>query len=124
MTTSQQSPTELVPLILERRNGRDELRFVPICRGCGKFVLDISQANVAVVGGSGARPEPVGTYKGAKVFRLEGRAYVFCWECDAKENNVPWSYAALTFRNRDDFAQQRLVPGFRSVTAGKTEKPQ
>src|ERR1700676_4174159 len=79
MTASQQNPPELVPVILERRNGRDELRFVPTCRGCGKFVLDISQANVAVVGGTGARPEPVGTYKGTKVFRLEGRAFLFCW---------------------------------------------
>jgi hypothetical protein len=114
-------PTELVAIFVER-NGRDELRFVPTCYGCGKPVLDITQANVAVVGGSAARPKPIGTHKGAKVSRLDGRARVCCWSCDReqKTNNVPWVYAALVFRDRDDAAQQPLNPPFHSVTARRT----
>jgi hypothetical protein len=116
MTTPHQTPTELVAVFLER-NGRDEFRFVPTCSGCGKLVLDLSQANVAVVGGTAARPEPVGAHNGAKVFRLNGRAHVFCWPCDREHgHNVPWSAATLVFRDRDDAAQQRLNPPFRSVT--------
>jgi hypothetical protein len=118
MTTSHQNPTELVAVFLKRRNGRDELRFVPVCYGCGEPVLDVTEANVAVVGGTGARPESVGTYKGAKVSRLYGRAFVFCWPCDRKAgHNVPWTAAAFTFRDRDDAAQQRQNPPFHSVTA-------
>jgi hypothetical protein len=108
-------PTELVAVYLER-NGRDELRFVPTCSGCGELVLDFTEANVAVVDGTGAT-KPTGTYKGAKVTRIEGRPHVFCWPCDSKHGgNVPWVNAALVFRDRDDAAQQRLNPPFRSIT--------
>jgi hypothetical protein len=108
--------SELVPVLLEQ-NGKDELRFVPSCAGCGELIHDLTEANVAVVGGSSARPKPAGTYRGAKLFRLDGIANVFCWECDSKTHgNLPWVNAAAVFRNHDDAAQQRLEPTFRSVT--------
>jgi hypothetical protein len=116
---TQHSPTELAPIFLKKRSGRDEIRFVPVCAGCGELIIDITKANVAVVGGTAARPQPVGTHKGATVSRLDGRAFVFCWDCDRVQsgNNVPWDAAALIFRNRDDAAQQPLTPTFHSVTA-------
>jgi hypothetical protein len=112
-----QNPTELIPLLLER-NGKDELRFVASCKGCGAPVLDPTEANVAVVGGTAARPKPIGTHFGAKVSRLSGRAFVYCWSCDGKEqgNRVPWDNSAQTFRDRNDAAQQRQAPPFRSAS--------
>jgi hypothetical protein len=114
---SQLPSMKLVAVILER-GGRDEIRFVPLCAGCDKLVLDLTQANVAVVGHRYDGMTPAGIHRGAKVSRLGGFAQVFCWECDGKEktNNVPWSNAALTFRDCDDAAQQRLSPTFRCAT--------
>ena len=114
-------PMELVAVYLER-NGRDELRFVPTCSGCGELVLDVTEANVAVVGGNGSCLDLEGTHKGAKVIRIDGRPHVFCWPCDSKHGgNVPWVNAALVFRDRDDAAQQRLNPTFRSVARRKPQ---
>jgi hypothetical protein len=117
---SQPSSVKLVAVILER-SGRDEMRFVPCCAGCDKLLLDLTQANVAVVGHTYNGMTPAGTHNGAKVSRLGGQAQVFCWECDGKQetNNIPWSNAALTFRDHDDPAQQRLSPTFRCVTKRK-----
>ena len=111
-------PCDLVAVLVER-NGRDELRFVPTCSSCGEPVLSLAEANVAVVGVTAARPKAIGTHRGAKVSRLDGRACVFCWACDRKseEAHVPWVNAALVFRDRDDAAQQPLNPPFHSVTA-------
>ena len=47
------APTELVAIVLER-NGKDEMRFVPTCAGCGELILDPTTANVAVVIGTGS----------------------------------------------------------------------
>ena len=119
MTSPATAPTELVAVFL-KRNGRDELRFVPTCAECGERVLDLTEANVAVVGWTAARPKAVGTHAGAKASRLDGRAFVFCWPCDRKHNgNLPWSNSALVFRNRDDASQQPLDPPFHSITARK-----
>jgi hypothetical protein len=118
---SPQPPSvKLVAVILER-GGRDEMRFVPLCADCDKLVLDLTQANVAVVGHRYDGMTPAGIHHGAKVSRLGGFAQVFCWECDRKQemNNIPWSNAALTFRDCDDPAQQRLSPTFRCVTKRK-----
>jgi hypothetical protein len=109
--------TELVAVILEHPDGRDEIRFVPTCAGCGILVLDPTIANTAVVEGDGEL-KAAGTHLGARVSRLEGTAVVFCWACDEKQerNNVPWANAANTFRDRNDAAQQRLEPVFRSAS--------
>ena len=97
------------------------MRFVPCCAGCDKLLLDLTQANVAVVGHNFDGMTPAGTHNGAKVSRLGGQAAIFCWECDRKQetNNVPWSNAALTFLDHDDPAQQRLHPTFRCATKRK-----
>ena len=94
-------PTELIAVLVKPESGREELRFVPTCRGCGKPVLDFTAANVAVVGGTSEPPSPLGTFNGARVSRLDGRAFVFCWNCDREQDtdNVPWQNAAATFRS-------------------------
>jgi hypothetical protein len=109
--------SELVAVFLER-NGKDEFRFVPPCDGCGVLIHDLTQANVAVIKGSGSgKLVDSGTYGGAKVSRIDGHAAIFCWDCDSKRHgNVPWLNAALVFRDRNDPAQQKLEPGFRSVS--------
>jgi hypothetical protein len=115
------APTELVAVLLVR-NGRDEIRFVPTCAGCGEIILDPTTANVAVTRSAtkpgGWKQTPIGTHFGARVSRIEGSAFVYCWTCDAKQetNNVPWGNAAEFFRDRNDPAQQKLEPGFRSVS--------
>jgi hypothetical protein len=114
----QPPSVKFVALVLER-GGRDEMRFVPLCARCDKLVLDVTQANIAVSGHRYDGMTPAGTYLGAKLARLNGYAQVFCWECDRKENNFPWSNAAETFRDHDDPAQQRVPPGFRCVTKRK-----
>jgi hypothetical protein len=118
--TPQQSPAvQLVPVILER-DGTDELRFVPRCHGCGELLFDVTHANVAVLrGDNDEHPlKKIGTYCRATVSIFEGaNAAIFCWECDRKMNNVPWENAALVLRDRNDAAQMRTVPYFRSVTA-------
>lgn len=122
---SPQPPSvKLVAVILER-GGRDEMRFVPLCADRDKLVLDLTEANVAVVGHRYDGMIPAGIHRGAKVSRLGGFAQVFCWECDRKQetNNVPWSNAVLTFRDCDDPAQQRLNPSFRCVTKRKSAGP-
>ena len=122
MTTHRNS-TALIPLLFERE-GHDELRYVPTCHDCGKPVLDITKANVAVVGWPKWRSQHIGKHNGATVSRLAGTARVFHWECERKrhESNYSWAYAGLTFRDRDDAAQQLLNPTFRSIT--KRRKPQ
>ena len=117
----QQSPAvELVPVILEM-DGTDELRFVPRCHGCGELLFDVTHANVAVLRSGTEHPlKKIGTYRRATVSIFDGaNAVIFCWECDRKQeaNNVPWENAALVLRDRNDAAQTRVAPGFRSVTA-------
>jgi hypothetical protein len=110
--------TELVAVILER-NGKDEMRFLPTCAGCGELILDPTTANVAVVTGtgSGKLTKTNARHLGARVSRIDGRASVFWWPCDEQQgNNIPWGNAALTFRDCNDSAQQRLEPSFRSVS--------
>jgi hypothetical protein len=119
--TPQQSPAvELVPVILEM-DGTDELRFVPRCHGCGELLFDVTHANVAVLRSGTEHPlKKIGTYRRATVSIFDGaNAVIFCWECDRKQeaNNVPWENAALVLRDRNDAAQARAVPSFRSVTA-------
>jgi hypothetical protein len=116
------SATELVAVLLVR-NGRDEIRFAPTCAGCGEIILDPTTANIAVARPGSPKPggwkeTPIGTHFGARVSRIEGPAFVYCWSCDEKQesNNVPWSNAAEIFRDRNDPAQQKLAPGFRSVS--------
>jgi len=100
-------PTELVPLMVKGRR-RLEYRFAPVCHGCGQPILNINEANVAVVGG-GSRDKLIGKHNGKSVYRIDGRAFVFCWPCDRaqEENNVPWEYAAATFRSRDERPARR-----------------
>jgi hypothetical protein len=117
----QDPAVKFVAVVLER-GGRDEMRFSPLCADCEKIVHDVTEANLAVVGEGNFEMTPVGTYRGAKVSRIGGYAQVFCWECDRKRDNVPWSNAAETLRNHDDPAQQRLTPGFRCVT--KCKRPE
>jgi hypothetical protein len=114
------SATELVAVLLVR-NGKDEIRFVPTCAGCGELILDPTTANIAIVTEPGSRKLKLTKtdirHFGARVSRFEGRASVFCWPCDAEQgNNVPWGNAAEFFRDRNDPAQQKLAPGFRSVS--------
>jgi hypothetical protein len=111
---------KFIAVILERR-GRDEMRFVALCAGCEAPLLDVTQANIAIVGHRYDGMTPAGTHLGAKVSRLGGYAQIFCWECDAKQeaNNIPWANAALTFRDCDDVAQQRLKPTLRGATKRK-----
>lgn len=111
----QPPSVRFVGLFLER-GGRDEFRISPLCADCGKIIHDVAEANVAVVGDDNFKMTPVGTYLGAKVTRVGGYAQVFCWACDKKRNNVPWTNAAQVFRDRDDPAHQR---GLRRVTKRK-----
>lgn len=116
MTTPQQNPTELVAIFLKGNNGREELRFLPTCSGCGKIVLNIAEANVAVAGVAPARLRRIGTHRGTGIFRESGRAFVFCWKCDGKQtsHNVPWLNALSTFRGLDE--PQRSPELVRKVT--------
>jgi hypothetical protein len=109
--------SELVAVFL-KKNGKDEFRFVASCDGCGVLIHDPTHANVAVIQGSGSgKLVKCGTYGGATVSRLDGRAGIYCWACDRKRNgNIPWLNAALVFRDRNDPAQQKLDPPFRSVS--------
>jgi hypothetical protein len=116
----QDPAVKFVAVVLERR-GVDEMRFAPLCAGCGKIILNLPEANIAVVRHRYSGMTPTGVHNGAKVSRLGGFAQVFCWECDGKQeaNNIPWVNAANVFRDHDDPAQQRLSPGFRAATKRK-----
>ena len=63
---------------------------------------------MAVVGG-GTRQELIGKHNGKNVYRLDGRAFVFCWQCDREqlEHNVPWENAAATFCSREERPAKR-----------------
>ena len=71
--------------------GRMNSGSAPLCADCGKIIHDVTEANVAVVGDDNFKMTPAGTYLGAKVTRVGEYAQVFCWACDAKRNNLPWT---------------------------------
>jgi hypothetical protein len=95
---------EFVPVYFKpKASGRDQLRFLPKCSGCGKVLVDISAANIAVVEGDPCRLRRIGMHKQFELFRQTGRALVFCWKCDSKQGgNVPWQNALGTFRAIDE----------------------
>jgi hypothetical protein len=106
MTTSQEPrPLEFVPVYFKfKRNGRERLYFLPKCSVCGKVIVNIEESNIAVIEGKPCRLKRIGTHGDAQLFRESGRAFLFCWECDGKQekNNVPWQNALATFRGLDE----------------------
>lgn len=89
---------EFVPIYVKtKRTGREELRFLPKCCDCGKVILNIAEANLAVVEG-----DPQKIARKSTTVREAGRALLFCWDCDKKYNFVPWQSALATFRALDE----------------------
>jgi hypothetical protein len=86
------------------------MRFVPLCAGCDKLLLDLTQANVAVVGHRYDGMTPAGIHHGAKVSRLGGFAQVFCWK-------MRWEA-----RKQRSLVQRRAyIPGLRRRRAATFE---
>jgi hypothetical protein len=101
--TKELSPVQLVPIyVRNKKSGRDQLRFFPLCSDCGKVLFNIAEANLAVVDGGKHKLERLGVYGDLEIFRQTGRALAFCWECDRKKNRIPWQNALGTFRELDE----------------------
>jgi hypothetical protein len=99
------SDVNLVALYIKnKKTGCDHMRFFPKCSDCGKILFNIAEANLAVVDGGARRLKRIGTYGDLEISCQTGQALVFCWECDAKQeqNNVPWQNALGTFRGLDE----------------------
>src|ERR1700730_8116879 len=104
-------PTEAHPLaqfaaftVTLKRTGREQLRFLPVCGDCQKVILDISQANLAVLDfGAVGKLKRIGTSDEFEILRDGGPAALLCWPCDRKRgNNIPWQNALATFRGLDE----------------------
>src|SRR5258708_4856275 len=97
--------TEFVPAFNKTKSsGREELRFMPKCSECGEVVLNVAEANLAVIEGAPRRLKRIGTHNGTKLFQDAGWAVLLCWICDRAQerNHVPWQNALATFRGLDE----------------------
>jgi hypothetical protein len=104
-------PTEAPPIaqfaafiVKTTRNGKEQLRFLPVCGDCQKVIRDISEANLAVLDlGAVGKLKRIGTKGEFKILREGGRAALLCWPCDRKRGNaIPWQNALATFRGLDE----------------------
>lgn len=97
------NPVEIVPIIIKsKKTGRDQLRFFPRCCDCGKILLNIAEANLAVVDGGKHKLKRLGIRGDLEISRQSGHAVVLCWDCDKKVNRIPWQNALGTFRGVDE----------------------
>jgi hypothetical protein len=84
-----------------KANGRrEQLKFLPVCAGCGEVIFNVAEANVAVIDNDGTLGRP--RREGDATFREVGSASIFCWGCDRERNHVPWQNALGTFRGIDE----------------------
>jgi hypothetical protein len=101
-------PNELSPIefavlyVRNKKSGRDELRFFPRCCDCRKILLNIAEANLATVDGGKFKLTKIATHGDLEISQQSGRALIFCWACDRKENRVPWANALGTIRGLDE----------------------
>jgi hypothetical protein len=104
-------PTEAPPVaqfaaffVKTERNGKEQLRFLPICGHCQKVIRDISEANLAVLDlGAVGKLKRIGTKGEFKILRDGGPAALLCWDCDRKRgNNIPWQHHPSTQQRADD----------------------
>lgn len=96
------SKSPLAAVLVKSRNGRDQLRFVPVCCECGAVILDVRECNIAIADASPLKLEPIGRVGSKRVFLHSGEPRVFCWDCDRKQHIVPWQPAESTFRTLDE----------------------
>lgn len=112
-TPKELNSVEIVPIVVRsKKTRRDQLRFFPRCCDCGKILLDISEANIAVVDGGLGKLKRIGTHGDFEISRHSGRAVVLCWNCDKKVNRIPWQNALGTFRGLDEaqrFPEMQLL---------------
>jgi hypothetical protein len=89
-----------------KRTAQEQLRFIPLCAGCGEIIFNIDEANLSVVTGS---PGGLRRVKGAgtqndefEIYREPGTGVLLCWNCDQKHGKLPWQYARSIFRGLDE----------------------
>jgi hypothetical protein len=98
--TTPDTPTSLVPLLVQRKGKPDQIFWAPVCHSCRKPILDLRLANVACTSDNWeASGEILSNVGGVKITRLGTiPAAVYCKEHDA--GGVPWEDAQYVFARK------------------------